>query len=101
MKFMTFVMYDVAKAAEVAQASDKASKVPGQKLLALYSCVGKPFDGVPPNTIVAISVREAENGEALATALYTLALAGATAWAVPVIEMPVGAAAAEEKKLRK
>lgn len=101
MKFITFVMYDIAKAGEVAQASDKAAKVPGQKLLALYACMGKPFDGMPPNSIVAISVRDAESSEALAAALYTLALSGATVWSVPVQEMPIGGAVAEEKKYRK
>lgn len=101
MKFMTFVMYDVAKAAEVAQASDKNSKIPGQKMLAQYVCLGKPFDGMPPNTLVAISIRETESNEALATALYTLTLAGATAWAVPILEFAVGGGVEEEKKLRK
>ena len=101
MKFMVFTMYDAAKAAEVMQASDKAAKMPGQKLLALYVCGGKPFDGVPPNTLVAISVREAESAEALAAVEYTLILAGATVWAVPVVELPVGGAVAEEKKYRK
>lgn len=101
MKFMLFTMYDVAKAAEVMQASDKAAKVPGQKMLAVYACLGKAFDGMPPNTLLGIAIRDAENSEALAAVMYTLSLAGATTWAVPVLEVPVGDAATEEKKLRK
>ena len=101
MKFLTFVVYDVSKAKDIAVASDSNAKIPGQKLLAMYSCMGKPFDGVPPNSIVAISVRETDSTEAMGAALYTLALAGANAWAVPVWEMPVGGAVAEEKKYRK
>ena len=101
MKFITFAMYDVAKFAEVAQASDKNAKVPGQKLLAMYGCLGKVFDSQPPNTIVAISLRESENAEALGAALLNLAFAGATAWAVPVMEWQVGTSVKEAKKLQK
>jgi len=101
MKFITFAMYDVDKLAEVAQVADKNSKIPGQKILAHYTCLGKAFDGVPPNTLVTITVREAESAEALGAALYNVALAGATAWAVPVMEMPVGKSVAEIKKLKK
>ena len=64
MKFMVFTMYNVAKAAEVAQAADKVANTPGTKILAQYACLGKPFDGVPPNNVVAITVREAESAEA-------------------------------------
>jgi len=101
MKFMTFVMYDAAKLAEVAQASDKNSKIPGQKILAMYACLGKPFDGQPPNTIVAIAIRETESNEALGAALLNLTLAGATAWAVPIMDMPIGRSVAELKKIQK
>jgi len=101
MKFLTFSMYDIAKAAEVMQAADKAHKMPGQKTLTAYACLGIPFPGFPPNTIIGFTIREAESAEALASVLYTLTVAGATSWAVPVMEMPVGSLAAEEKKLRK
>jgi len=101
MKFIVFCMYDVAKMAEVAKAADKNSKIPGQKLLAMYGCLGKAFDGVPPNTLVSITIRDAESAEALGAALLNLSFAGATAWAVPVMEMPVGSAEAEAKKLQK
>lgn len=101
MKFITFAMFDVAKAAEVAQVVDKVAKTPGQKTIAQYICQGIAFAGVPPNKMVTISVAEVESNEAIAASQYPLALAGAILWAVPVLEMPVAGAAAEEKKYRK
>jgi hypothetical protein len=101
MKFLQFAMYDVAKAAEVTQASDKVAKTPGRKVLALYVCMGMAFPGVAPNTLVSISVNEYESNEAMAAAQYPLVLAGATVWAVPLLEIPVGRATAAEKKYRK
>jgi hypothetical protein len=101
MKFLGFVIYDVAKAVEVAQASDKVAKTPGRKVLASYTCMGLAFPGVPPNTLVGVSVAEYESNEAMAAAQYPMALAGATVWAVPVLEMTVGRGAATEKKYRK
>lgn len=101
MKFLQFSMYDVAKAAEVGQASDKVAKTPGRKVLAMYICLGIAFPGAPPNTLVAISVNEYESSEAMAAVEYPLSLAGATVWAVPVLEFPVGRGAATEKKYRK
>lgn len=101
MKFITFAMYDVAKAAEVAQVADKVAKTPGHKTLAPYVCQGKPFDGVPPNTLVVIAITEAESNQAIAAVTYPLLLAGATLWSVPVLEMPVASAATEERKYRK
>jgi hypothetical protein len=101
MKFLTFSMTDVAKAAEVAQANDKIAKTPGRKVLAQYLCQGIAFRGLPPNTLLGISVVDYESNEAMAAAQYPVTLAGATVWAVPVLEMPVGGVAAEEKKYRK
>jgi hypothetical protein len=101
MKFLGFAMYDVAKAVEVAQASDKVAKTPGRKVLADYVCEGIAFPGQPPNTLVSIAVAEYESNEAVAAALYPMAIAGATVWAVPVLEMQVGSGAATEKKYRK
>jgi hypothetical protein len=101
MKFLVFSMSDVAKAAEVAQASDKVAKMPGQKVLAQYICMGMAFAGLPPNTLLGISVVEYETNEAMAAGQYPLALAGATVWAVPVLEMSVGRVAAGEKKYRR
>ncbi len=101
MKFLMFGMFDAAKAAEVAQVADKVAKTPGQKTIAQYVCQGIAFAGVPPNTMVTISVGEAESNEAIAAVQYPLALAGATVWSVPVLEMPVARGAAAEKKYRK
>jgi len=101
MKFLVFATYDVAKTADVAQASDKADKMPGHKVLASYTCMGIPFNGVPPNTLVTIRVIEYESDEAMAATQYTVALAGATVWAVPVLEWTAGSGAATEKKYRK
>jgi hypothetical protein len=96
-------MFDVAKAAEVAAASDKLEASPprGIKTLASYVCQGIVFAGVPPNTLVSIDIVEAESNEALAAANYPLALAGASLWNVPVMELPVGGVAKVEKKLRR
>lgn len=94
-------MFDAAKASEVAQAADKVANTPGQKMLAQYVCQGIPFAGVPPHTMVAITIGEAESNEAISAVHYPLELAGASVWTVPVLEFPVGGGAAEEKKYRK
>ena len=103
MKFISFGAMDVTKAAEVTQASDKvwASPPPGVKMLADYACLGIAYPGAAPNTIVAISIFEADSNEALTLTAYPLALAGAAIWNVPVVEMPVGGAAEVEKKYRR
>jgi hypothetical protein len=95
MKFLIFSMF------EVAQANDKTSKMPGRKVLSQYMCMGMAFAGLPPNTLLGVSVIEYESNEAMAAAQYPMALAGASVWAVPVLEMPVGRGAAIEKKYRK
>ena len=102
MKFLTFIMMDVAKTAEVAQASDKvwASPPPGIKRLAGYVCQGIPFPGQPANTLVSIVISEAESNEAIAAVQWPVAIAGATVWSVPVMELPTAGAAEVEKKLR-
>ena len=88
--------------AEVAQASDKVANTPGQKILAKYACLGKVFDGLPPNTAVVITIHEVESAEALLTYGGTMGMiAGSTVWAVPVLEMQVGTAVAEAKKFQK
>ena len=101
MKIAIFVMYDVSKAAELAKVSDQLQKMPGRKVLANYLFQGKPFDGLPPTTAVSMTVSEVENNEALTAIEYTLGLAGATTWAVPVFEMPIGKNVATEKNIRK
>ena len=102
MKFLSFAMFDVAKAAELAKASDKvwASAPPGIKILASYVCQGLAFAGVPPNTLVSFDIIEAESNEALSAVNYPLALAGASIWNVPIMELPMGGAAEVEKKLK-
>jgi hypothetical protein len=102
MKFLMFSMNDVAKTAEVVQAADKvwASPPPGIKLLAQYACLGIAFPGEPPNTIVAISVVDAESAEAIGAVSYPITVAGATVWNVPVFELPVAGGAEVEKKYR-
>ena len=101
MKFLMFTLFDVAKTVDVAQAADKVSKTPGQKTIAQYVCQGMPFSGLAPNTTLAIAVVDAESNEALAASQYPLSLAGASTWAVPVLEMQMGGVAATEKKYRK
>jgi hypothetical protein len=101
MKFLVFAVFDVAKAAEMAQANDKLAETPGRKVLSTYTCMGLAYPGVPPNTIVSISVVEYESSQAMAAVLYPLEVAGATIWAVPVLDVPVGGHAATEKELRK
>jgi tagatose-1,6-bisphosphate aldolase non-catalytic subunit AgaZ/GatZ len=100
MKFLTFLSFDPAKAAEIAQIADKVAKTPGQKFLAQYVCQGIPFPGVTPNTMVTIALAEVETNEAMSAVHYPFELAGASAWSVPVLELPVEAAAQEEKKYR-
>ena len=101
MKFMTFAMFDINKAAEVAAAADKVADTPERKVLAQYACQGIPFpQTVPPNSMVVISIHESETNEALGAANYPIGLAGATTWTVPVLEMPVAGAAETEKQYR-
>jgi len=104
MKFLVFAMFDVAKTAEVVQAADKvwASPPPGVKRLANYVCQGITFPGVLLlNTLVSVSIIEADTNEALAATTYPVVLAGASVWNVPVLELPVAAGVAEvEKKYR-
>lgn len=100
MKFLVFLAFDVAKTAEVAQAADKMQASPpmGTKLLAAYSCQGIPWPGASGQ--ISVAVFEAESNEALSAVLYPLALAGATVWSVPVLEIPVPGAAEVERRLR-
>jgi len=95
-------MYDAAKTAEIAAASDKiwASPPPGIKPLASYVCLGMPFPGIPPNSLVTVGIGEAESDEALAAVTYPLMLAGATIHRVPILEVPIGGGVEAEKKYR-
>ena len=102
MKFMRFLMMDYTKMAEITKISDKlwASPPPGIKMDAIYACMGIAFPDQPPNTMISISVVEAESAESLAAVGYPLMQAGATIWAVPVLDVPVSGAAELEKKYR-
>ena len=100
MKFLMFTLFDVAKTVDVAQAADKVSKTPGQKTIAQYVCQGMPFSGLAPNTTLAVAIVDAEGNEALAATQYPLSLAGASTWAVPVLEVPLGRVATAEKKYK-
>jgi hypothetical protein len=102
MKFMTFITYEAEKTAAIAAAGDKITSKPpkGFKLLNNYACMSAPFP-VPPNTIVSVTISEAENAEVLAAVTYPLLLAGATISRVPLMEVPAGASVKIEKKLRR
>lgn len=101
MKFLVFSVCDVARAADVVQAGDKVADTPGSKTLGRYICMGLPFSGLPPDTLVGVSISEYESSEAMAARMYPVTLAGATAWAVPLLELPVAGGAEVEKKYRK
>lgn len=100
MKFLTFVMYDVDKTADVAAASDKTAGMPGVEILGGYVCMGIPFPGFPENTLLTISIVDVDSSETMAASAYPLALAGATVWHVPVLEVAAGTSAEAEKKYR-
>ncbi|MBE0415600.1 MAG: hypothetical protein IBX36_03565 [Dehalococcoidia bacterium] len=91
MRFLRFSMFDVAKAGDVSEASDKVwkSPPPGVKMLARHICLGIPFPGFPLNTMLSVDLIEAESTEALLAVTYPQALAGASVWYVPVIELPM------------
>lgn len=76
MKFLTFSIIDAAKAADIAQVTDKIAKTPGRKVLAQYICMGMAFAGLPPNTLVGVTVVDYESSEAMAAAQYPMSLAG-------------------------
>ena len=100
MKFLTFAMYDVAKTADVSAASDKVAGMSGIEILGTYVCLGIPFPGFPENTLLGISVVNVESSETMAAAAYPLALAGATVWHVPVLELAAGSSVEAEQKYR-
>lgn len=100
MKFLTFVMYEPSKAAEIAQAADKVAQTPGVKPINRYVCMGIPFYGAPQELMCTVTVNEAESSEAMAASSYPVRLAGASMWWVPVMEYEAGTAADVEKKYR-
>ena len=70
MKVALFVMWDMSKTADVAKVADQTQKTPGRKALANYLFQGKAFDGIPPNTVVTMSISEFENSQALTAVQY-------------------------------
>jgi hypothetical protein len=102
MKYLRFSLMNVDKAAQIAQASDKAlaSSPAGVKMLANHVCLGIAFPDQPMNTLVSVAIIEADSAEALAAISYPVMVAGTSIWHVPVMELPVGGAAAVEKKVR-
>ena len=100
MKFLMFMMYDVDKTPDIAQALDQVSDTPGIESVARYVCLGIPFPGYPQNTLLGIGVVEAESSEAMAAYAYPPAVAGGTVWWVPVLEYEEATAAETEKKYR-
>ena len=101
MKFLTMSIYPVAKAAEVAAASDKvwAGRSQEGQPPSAYVLMTVPFP-VPPNSLVGITIGESESAEEMAARVYPLMLAGATVDIIPVLEVPLGAGAQAEKKYR-
>jgi len=103
MKHIIFTMYDPAKTADIAAASDMArSNLPaGLQTVAMYSCLGTPFSGFPESKMLTISVVEAENSEAIAALTYPIMLAGASVVScVPALDITPGATQTLEKRLR-
>jgi len=102
MKFLNLNLFDVAKAVEVAQASDKVWTSPpaGAKILSSYVTLSPVFPNQPPNTMVGFSITEAENAEAMAAVHYPMMIAGATIYAIPILELPLVGAIDVEKKYK-
>jgi hypothetical protein len=87
-------MYDMSKADAVVKTADMIAAKPAifGKLLAQYACLGIPFPGVPPESMVVICIHEAENQEQLASTGMAISSAGASIWFVPILEAPAGQA---------
>ncbi len=99
MKFMTMSVYPVAKAAEVAAASDKvwAGRSQEGQPPSAYVLMTVPFP-VPPNSLVVVTIGESESAEEMAARVYPLMVAGATVDIIPVLEVPLGAGAEFENR---
>jgi hypothetical protein len=100
MKFVVFTMFNMDKAAEMGRIGDTV-KIPGNKLEGWYLFQGRPFDGVPPNTAVSLSIHDVQSNADITALEYPLAKAGATVWAVPVMEIPRGGAVKQGKEYMK
>jgi len=100
MKFISFAITPVEKAAEVAAASDKvwAKEPKGREASYLLLCV--PQFNVPQNSLVGVTITEADSADQIAARAYPQMLAGATVHVIPVLELPVAGSAKTEKKYR-
>jgi len=94
MKFLSINTYHIDKLGDAAKATAKLNANPpeGYKILAIYSCLANPFPGagLPPGTMVTVSVLECENAESLASAALEMTLAGVNVNRIPVMQVPVG-----------
>jgi hypothetical protein len=103
MKFMTLIVEPTEKIAEIGAASDKVwTNVPkGNRPEFSYVMLCVPQLDVPPNSLVAFGISEADSADEIAARTYPLMLAGATAVrTIPLLEVPVAGAAKAEKKYR-
>lgn len=102
MKFLSFTAFDVSRAKEMAQISDRVWGSPpkGIKMLSNHICLSPPFPGLPPTTMVTVAIMEADSAEAMAAAAYPMMLSGATITRIPVMELAVGGASKAEKKAK-
>jgi hypothetical protein len=102
MKLMVSTLMEVSKVPAVSKASDKiwANPPAGVKVLAGYTCQGLAFPDMPTNTILSIRLVEAESNEDVAAIIYPLAVAGATVWSTPILDLPQGGVVDMEKKYR-
>jgi hypothetical protein len=102
MKFMTLVVEPVEKAAEVAAASDKGwANWPRESRPEVgYVMLCVPKFKVPPNSLVAFTISEADSADKISARVYPQMVAGATINVIPLVEYPMGGAAKIEKKLR-
>ena len=102
MKFLSISMYPASKTPEIAAINDKLgeSRPSDVRDVTQYVCLSPPFDGIPPNTIVAFSITEYGSAESLVTESYPMTMAGGTLHRIPILEVPVGTGTATEEKFR-
>ena len=96
MRFLTYVVFPLDKAAELAKLGDETTTNPpeGYKTLAKYNCLSNPFPGVqlPQGTTVVVSICECDNEQAMAATNLPLMFAGATVHRIPILEIESGQA---------
>jgi hypothetical protein len=94
--------YPVEKAADVGAASDKgwANWPRESRPEASYVLLCVPQFNVPPNSLVAFTISEADSAEKIAARVYPQMVAGGTLHVIPLMEVPIGGGAKMEKKYR-